>query len=137
LKRARPPKADLSTPIESEHGVRTNPIVLVCEDDCLVRTEIVDYLSDHGCKVVEAGSGEDAVGFINGPDQRLDVLFTDICLGGALNGWDVAEVFRGRFPNLRVVYASGHFTDQRRDVVESEFFTKPYRLHDILDACKR
>jgi CheY-like chemotaxis protein len=117
--------------------VRKNPIVLVCEDDCLVRMQIVDYLVDHGCKVVEAGSGEDAVAFINGPDQQLDVLFTDIRLGGALNGWDVAEIFRARFPEVRVVYASGHFNDQRRDVAESEFFSKPYRVDDILQACKR
>jgi CheY-like chemotaxis protein len=116
--------------------VRKYPIVLVCEDDCLVRMQIVDYLIDHGCTVMEAGSGEDAVAFINGPDQQLDVLFTDIRLGGTLNGWDVAEIFRDRFPNLRVVYASGH-TDQRRDVAETEFFAKPYRLDDILEACKR
>jgi hypothetical protein len=64
-------------------------------------------------------------------------LFTDIRLGGALNGWDVAEIFRDRFPNVRVVYASGHFTDQRRDVAESQFFAKPYRLDDILEACER
>jgi CheY-like chemotaxis protein len=117
--------------------VRKNPIVLVCEDDCLVRMEIVDYLIGHGCTVVEAGSGEDAVGFINGPDQQLDVLFTDIRLGGALNGWDVAEIFRDRFPNVRVLYASGYSIEPRRDVVESEFFAKPYRLDDILEACKR
>jgi two-component system, response regulator PdtaR len=127
---------NLSTRIESERGVRKYPIVLVCEDDCLVRMQIVDYLIDHGCTVMEAGSGEDAVAFINGPDQQLDVLFTDIRLGGTLNGWDVAEIFRDRFPNLRVVYASGH-TDQRRDVAETEFFAKPYRLDDILEACKR
>jgi CheY-like chemotaxis protein len=130
-------KADLSTPIESERGVRTNPIVLVCEDDCLVRMEIVDYLIGHDCTVVEAGSGEDAVGFINGPDQQLDVLFTDIRLGGALNGWDVAEIFRDRFPNVRVIYASGYSIEPRRDVAASEFFAKPYRLDDILEACKR
>jgi CheY-like chemotaxis protein len=69
------------------------PIVLVCEDDSLVRMVIVDYLTDNGCTVIEAGSGEDAVGFIDGPDQQLDVLFTDIRLGGTLYGWDVAETF--------------------------------------------
>jgi CheY-like chemotaxis protein len=98
---------------------------------------IVDYLLDHGCTVVEAGSGEEAVAFIDGPDQELDVLFTDIRLGGPLNGWDVAEIFRARFPGVRVLYASGHFSDERRDVVESEFFAKPYLLDDILEACKR
>jgi CheY-like chemotaxis protein len=60
---------------------KTHPIVLVCEDEPLVRTMIVDYLIDHNCRVIEAGSGEDAVGLINGPDQQLDVLFTDIRLG--------------------------------------------------------
>jgi CheY-like chemotaxis protein len=116
---------------------RHRPIVLVVEDEALVRMAIVDYLTDHGCTVMEARSGEDAVAFINGRDQELDVLFTDIRLGGALNGWDVAETFRDRFPNVRVLYATGYPIEPRRDVVESEFFAKPYLLDDILEACKR
>jgi CheY-like chemotaxis protein len=108
----------------------------MCEDDPLLRMVIVDYLIDNGCSVIEAGSGEDAVGFIDGPDQQLDVLFTDIRLGGNLNGWDVAEIFRNRFPNLRVLYASGQSIEPRRDVTESEFFSKPYRLDEIREACQ-
>ena len=98
---------------------------------------IVDYLIDNGCAVIEASSGENAVALIDGPDQQLDVLFTDIRLGGTLNGWDVAEIFRDRFPNLRVLYASGYPIQPRRDVEGSEFFAKPYLVDDILDACKR
>jgi CheY-like chemotaxis protein len=109
-----------------------HPIVLVCEDDSFVRMVIVDYLIDHGCTVIEAGSGEDAVAFIDGPDQELDVLFTDIRLGGALNGWDVAEIFRERFPDLRVLYASGYSIEPRPDVAGSAFFTKPYQIDEIL-----
>jgi CheY-like chemotaxis protein len=112
------------------------PIVVVCEDDTLVRMVIVDYLSENGCKILEAGSGEDAVDLLNGP-QQLDVLFTDIRLGGVLNGWDVAEIFRDRFPNLRVLYASGYSIDPRRDVQGSEFFSKPYQVDHILEACTR
>ena len=113
------------------------PIVIVCEDDPLVRVTIVDYLSDNDCKVIEAGSGEEAVAVIDGPDQQLDVLFTDIRLGGPLNGWDVAEIFRDRFPNLRVLYASGYSIEPRLDVEGSEFFSKPYLVDDILEACRR
>jgi two-component system, response regulator PdtaR len=115
----------------------SQPIVAVVEDDTLVRMAIVDHLSENGCKVLEAGSGEVAVGLIDGPDQQLDVLFTDIRLGGALNGWDVAEIFRERFPRVRVLYASGHAIEPRRDVADSEFFSKPYQADDILEACKR
>ena len=102
-----------------------------------MRVVIVDYLIDHGCTVIEAGSGEDAVALIDGPDQELDVLFTDIRLGGSLNGWDVAEIFRDRFPNVRILYASGYLIEPRRDVADSAFFNKPYRVEDILEACTR
>jgi CheY-like chemotaxis protein len=123
---------------KKRYGVKkSRPIVLVCEDEPLVRLVIVDYLIDNGCTVIEAGSGEDAVGLINGPDQQLDVLFTDIRLGGVLNGWDVAEIFRDRFPKVRVLYTSGYPIEPRRDVTGSEFFTKPYLINDILEACRR
>ena len=98
---------------------------------------IVDYLIDNGCTVVEAGSGEEAVADMDGPNQPLDVLFTDIRLGGVLNGWDVAEIFRDRFPNVRVLYASGYAIEPRRDVEGSEFFSKPYLVEDILEASRR
>jgi CheY-like chemotaxis protein len=113
------------------------PIVLVVEDDFLVRAMVVDYLRDNDCRVIEADSGEDAVALIDGQDQELDVLFTDIRLGGTLNGWDVAEIFRHRFPNVRVIYASGYSIEPRRDIMGSKFFNKPYRVDEILKACKR
>jgi CheY-like chemotaxis protein len=131
-------KADLRTPTESERGViKKNPIVLVVEDEWLVRATIVDHLKSNGCNVIESANGEEAVALIDGHEQQLDVLFTDIRLGGALNGWDVAEIFRDHFPNLRVLYASGYSIAPPREVTESEFFSKPYRPEDILEACRR
>jgi CheY-like chemotaxis protein len=131
-------KADLRTPAESERGVtKENPIVVIVEDEWLVRATVVDYLRAHDCTVIEAASGEEAVALINGHDQQLDVLFTDIRLGGNLNGWDVAEIFRDHFPNIRVLYASGYSIEPPREVTESKFFSKPYRPEDILEACKR
>jgi len=131
-------KADLRTPAESERGViKKNPIVLVVEDEWLVRATIVDHLKSNGCNVIESANGEEAVALIDGHEQQLDVLFTDIRLGGALNGWDVAEIFRDHFPNLRVLYASGYSIHPSRDVPNSDFFDKPYRPEDILQACKQ
>jgi CheY-like chemotaxis protein len=112
-------------------------LVLVVEDEILVRVAIVDYLTEHGCGVLEAASGEEALTFVNGHDQQFDVLFTDIRLGGPLNGWDVAEIFRDHFPDIRVLYASGFSIQPSRDVPESVFFEKPYRPEEILEACRR
>ena len=111
------------------------PIVVVVEDEGLVRAVIVDYLKANGCDVFESASGEEAISLIDGHDQKIDVLFTDIRLGGRLNGWDVAEIFRHHFPNIRVLYASGYSIQPARDVPESDFFDKPYRPEDILEAC--
>jgi hypothetical protein len=57
--------------------------------------------------------------------------------GGVLNGWDVAEIFRDRFPSLCVLYASGYSIEPRRDVEGSEFFSQPYLVDDVLEACRR
>ena len=40
-------------------------------------------------------------------------------------------------PNVRILYTSGYPIEPRRDVADSEFFSKPYQVEDILEACKR
>ena len=64
----------------------------------------------------------------------IGVVFTDIQLGGQLNGWDVAEAFRKAYPDICVIYASGRYHDAERRVPGSTFFTKPYIPGDIVDA---
>jgi CheY-like chemotaxis protein len=64
----------------------------------------------------------------------IRVVFTDIQLGGELNGWDVAEAFRKAHPDIRVIYASGRYHDGERRVADSVFFTKPYIPDDIVAA---
>jgi CheY-like chemotaxis protein len=120
-----------------ERNKSYQPVVLVVEDEWFLRTYIADFLRDNGCTVFEAASGEEALSLINGKDQKLDVLFTDIRLGGELNGWDVAERFRAHHPNMRVLYTSGQCIQPRRDIADSAFFDKPYLPEAILAACKR
>ena len=87
--------------------------------------------------MVEAETGEEALALLRGEQQPpINVVFTDIQLGGELNGWDVAEAFRRAYPQIRVIYTSGVYQDGQRRVPDSEFFTKPYIPDDILDAIK-
>jgi len=81
----------------------SQPVIVVVEDEWLVRAVTVDFLKANGCQVLEATTGEEAVSLIDGEDQQLDVLFTDIRLGGQLNGCDVAEIFRKHRPAMRVL----------------------------------
>lgn len=81
------------------------PVALVVEDEWLLRDDIATELKSEGWHVVEAANGEVAFDLFD--MQTIDVLFTDIQLGGWLNGWDVAEALRAQDPELAVIYASG------------------------------
>lgn len=110
-------------------------VVLVVEDEFLVRDDIASYLRDAGCMVVEAGTGERALVLCHSR-MPVDVLFTDINLGGTVTGWDVAEAFRAARADIPVVYTSGN-VERDRCVPDSVFLSKPYRPRDVLSACRR
>jgi CheY-like chemotaxis protein len=110
--------------------------ILVVEDEWLLRAFIADHLREAGCEVVEAANAETAVAILaDGHD--IDVVFTDIRLGGILNGWDVGEHARIRAADMPVLYTSGNPVTPRRDVAGSVYFSKPYDPGDILEACQR
>lgn len=111
-------------------------VVLVIEDEFLVRSNVVDCLRDAGYVVMETASGEEAIALCKS-SMSIDVVFTDINLVGAASGWDVAECFRIDRPNVAVLYTSGKFVDAQRRVPGSEFVAKPYKSNDILNACQR
>jgi CheY-like chemotaxis protein len=110
-------------------------VILVVEDEWIVRSAIAQELRRAGWDVLEAGSGEAALACLQG-SQRVDVIFTDIQLGGQVSGWDVAEHCRSAGRDMRIIYMSGNTVDRSRRVAGSQFFDKPYRLADIVDACR-
>lgn len=111
-------------------------VVLVVEDELLVRWNIASYLRDAGYVVLETDSGEKACA-LSKSDTSIDIVFTDISLAGATSGWDVAECFRADRPHVSVLYTSGKLIDPQRCVPGSAFFSKPYKSVDVLNACQR
>jgi CheY-like chemotaxis protein len=115
----------------------TKPLhVLVVEDEFMLREDIAAYLRDCGCAVYEAATAEEAVVMCRTVGLRLHVLFTDINLNGAAEGWQVAEAFRTACPTIGVLYTSGNSLDRSRCVPGSGFLTKPYDRAEVLKACR-
>ena len=112
-----------------------SPTVLLVEDECLVCCEIAEDLRRAGFIVHETASAEDAIEYAQS-GHRIDVVFTDIDLKGRLTGWDVAERIRAIYPEVRIVYASGHAIERSRRVADSLFFDKPYNCADVVKACR-
>jgi CheY-like chemotaxis protein len=100
-------------------------VVLVVEDEWLVRQCVADFLHEAGCVVVEAADGERAI-HICKSGLPIDVVFTDINLNGSADGWAVAEAFWDARGSVSVIYASGNPIDRSRCLPGSICFEKPY-----------
>lgn len=109
-------------------------VVLVAEDEFLVRIYIVNELEARGWAVLETATGEGAIEHFNG-GGKIDILFTDIQLAGRLNGWDVANQLRALQPDLPIIYTSANSRDHSRKVPGSIFFDKPYDSAAVIAAC--
>jgi CheY-like chemotaxis protein len=110
-------------------------VVLVVEDEPLVRAIIVSELEDAGFDVVEAADGETAMAFLASA-RPVSLLFTDIRMPGAVDGWRLAEEARKLHPGLPVIYATGFSEEQPRIVPGGRLFRKPYRADAILGVMR-
>ncbi|EQB07705.1 PAS domain S-box protein [Novosphingobium lindaniclasticum] len=81
-------------------------VVLVVEDEAVVRGLIVEVLDDLGYKAIEAADGPSGLEILQS-DQRIDLLVTDIGLPG-LNGRQVADGGRTARPGLKVLFMTGY-----------------------------
>ncbi|HJW40471.1 MAG TPA: response regulator [Rhizomicrobium sp.] len=111
-------------------------MVLLVEDEWLVRMEVADALAEAGWQVVEIGSGEAALAYLR-EGKPIDLLLTDIRLTGPVNGWEVADACRAIAPDLPVVYVSANPREDRRMVSGSEFLSKPSRTEMLIATCRR
>jgi CheY-like chemotaxis protein len=120
-----------------EQGMRSSAmptVVLVVEDEWLLRDTIACELRDAGCEVIESRTAEDAIAHAG---RQVDVVFTDIQLPGQLDGWDVAERFRAADADVVIIYTSGNSADRSRRVSDSLFFNKPYDTAAVVQACEQ
>jgi CheY-like chemotaxis protein len=98
--------------------------ILVVEDEVLIRAFIAEELRLAGFSVIEAGRAEEALTYINAGEQ-VDLVFSDIRMPGSLNGLQLAEILRDRYPDIPVILTSGNAPRRRVGIVEA-FVPKPY-----------
>jgi len=87
--------------------IGAGPVVLVVEDDPVVREFAVSACREIGCTVHQAGSGAEALAVLEA-NADIALLFTDIGLPGAMNGRQMADVATARRPQLKVLFTTGY-----------------------------
>lgn len=99
--------------------------VLVVEDEVFVRLMAVDAIEEAGFSTVEASDADEAIGLLE--DQAdIDVVFSDIKMPGSIDGLELADAIKLRWPHIFTILTSGHMTvpDLPMGTV---FVQKPYR----------
>ena len=109
-------------------------VVLVVEDEPLVRMAIVDHLEDEGFLVLQASNADEAVAILV-TNLTVRIMFTDIDMPGGMDGLKLAAAVRDRWPPIKIVVTSGHRQVNVQDLpVEAQFFSKPYNPDTIVSA---
>jgi CheY-like chemotaxis protein len=83
-----------------------SPIILVVEDDGLVRGVVADYLRDCGFPVAEADSADEAIRSLR-TSERIDIVFSDVQMPGSFDGFALARWVRRERPGVKVILTSG------------------------------
>ena len=111
-------------------------MVLVIEDEPLVRELIEEALTDVGYRAIGIGSGGEAMLLLDHPPEGIDALICDIRLGGGISGWVVARHAREMMPHVSVIYISGDggLDWEKEAVPGSQFIRKPFGGRDIVAA---
>ncbi|MFN5666482.1 CHASE3 domain-containing protein [Bradyrhizobium sp.] len=86
---------------------RGSEVILVVEDDQLVRNYVVTQLGSLGYKTIAVPDSRAALALVD-KGEKFDLLFTDVIMPGGMNGRQLADEVRKRRPGLKVLYTSGY-----------------------------
>lgn len=115
------------TPAGTDKG-----LVILVEDDAIVRMISAELLRDLHFEVAEAASGEEAMAILG--SASADVLITDLNLPG-MSGDDLARAARRVSPQIRVIFASGDVSKAPVDRADGAYLLrKPYDVKDLAKA---
>jgi len=113
-----------------------SPLVLVVEDEFLVRMHAVSLLEEAGFGVLEAANADDAIALL---ESRKDirVVFTDINMPGSMDGLRLAHAIRNRWPPVELVLTSGRWRVHNKEMPERGLFhSKPYRPSELIEMVR-
>ena len=107
---------------------RTPSIVLVVEDDWLLRLVAVEILEEAGFVALDAANADEAIVML---ERREDIaaIITDVDMPGTMNGLKLAHAVRRRWPPIKIIVVSGkaHVSDAELPS-DARFLSKPYSV---------
>lgn len=110
-----------------------NLVVLVVEDEAIIRMNAVALIEDAGHDVIEAANTDEAILQL---ETRSDirVVFSDVEMPGSMDGLRLLHAIRERWPPVVLILASGRVSPTASDMpAGTVFLQKPYREAKLLE----
>lgn len=116
----------------TERTGRRPPVILVVDDEMLLRMLATEHFEEAGYEVIEAEDGASALLALKArPD--IQAVFTDVQMPGRPDGFALAHTVRDNSPGCAIVVVSGRAAPQGSDLAEGvRFVTKPYWGSEIV-----
>ena len=107
------------------------PLILVVEDETLIRWNAVEMIFDAGWEALEAANAQEALERLS-DNPSISLLFTDVNMPGSLNGVELAQLVHRSHPHMQIVITSGRGAVQDAEIPDDgTFLPKPYGVHDL------
>jgi two-component system, response regulator PdtaR len=117
-------------------AVPKRPVVLIVEDEFLLRMDAVDMVRNAGFEAVEASNADEAIAILEA-NLNIHVVFTDIQMPGSMDGLKLARFVKDRWPPIKIVATSGRLRISRDDLPKGgRFLPKPYTPHEVISTLR-
>ena len=113
---------------------KERPVVLVVEDEFLIREYAVEMINEAGFEAIDAANADEAIEIL---ECRSDVriVFTDVHKPGSIDGLKLAHAVRDRWPPIKLIVTSGQMTVPNSALpTGGRFLSKPYQPSEIARA---
>ena len=108
--------------------------ILVVDDDDLVRSGAARSLTRLGYSAPSATGPAEALALLRAGKHCIDLLFTDIRMPGAIDGFELARIVRREFPRIAILLTTGFAGRPKEPGLRILY--KPYKLADLAAAVR-
>lgn len=109
-------------------------VVLLVDDEELVRSVALAFLEELGWEVIEAADGQQALDMYRDQQERIDIVLLDMEMPGR-RGIELLREMKQMNPGVIAILCSGYVRDGSADQLIAEGFraqlSKPYRIADL------
>lgn len=107
------------------------PVVLIVEDELLIRMNSMEMVEAAGFEVLEAENADDAIAVLEARND-IHLILTDVHMPGSMDGLKLAHFVRNRWPPVKIIATSGRALPAEGDLPDgARFLQKPYTATEI------